>query len=417
MNIYLVIILGIIIGEYILRLIVETLNVRCASSTLPEEFKEFYDAEKYKQAQNYLKDQMKLEFIKDTTFVLITISFILVGGFNFIDQFARGFNIGPILTGIIFAGTLVLAFQLLALPFSIYHTFVIEERYGFNRTKVKTFILDILKMWILGGIIGGIIFSGILWFFEKTGGWAWFFCWLGVTITQIFLIFLAPVLILPLFNKFVPLEEGELKDAIVNYAKSVDFKIKGIFKIDASRRSTKSNAFFTGVGKYRRIALFDTLVQRHPVEELVSILAHEIGHYKKKHFIKNIFISTVNTGMMFFILSFFINNKDLFAAFKMEHISIYASLVFFGFLYSPLTLGFSVMSNFFARKYEYEADSYAVLTYKKPDVFICALKRLTVENLSNLTPHPLKVVLDYSHPPVLARIRAIKKLSELNSSA
>ncbi|MDD4183191.1 MAG: M48 family metallopeptidase, partial [Candidatus Omnitrophica bacterium] len=240
---------------------------------------------------------------------------------------------------------------------------------------------------------------------------AWVYCWIAVTGFQLFLLFIAPVVIMPLFNKYTPLENGELKSAIENYAKEQKFALAGVFKMDASRRSTKSNAFFTGFGKFRRIALFDTLIQKHTVDELVSVLAHEIGHYKKKHFVKGIILSVITTGIMFFILSFFINNQGLFGAFKMQSLSIYASLIFFGFLYSPINLFISIFSNIISRKHEYEADAFAITTYKKPESFIIALKKLTVDNLSNLTPHPLKVFLDYSHPPVLKRIEAIRKIA------
>jgi STE24 endopeptidase len=417
MNIYLIIVLGIIAVEYIINLLVETLNVRYASAVLPKEFQGYYDTDKYKQSQNYLRDRTNFRLVKDTIFTIIIIVFILSGGFNFIDHLARSFNKGVIITGLIFTGLLLLIYQLLEIPFSIYRTFVIEEKYGFNKTTVKTFITDILKVWFLGAIIGGIVFAGILWFFNSIGRWAWLYCWMGVTMVQIFLTFIAPVLIFPLFNRFFPLEDGELKTAIEHYANSENFKMKGVFKMDASRRSAKSNAFFTGFGKFRRIVLFDNLIQKHTTDELVSILAHEIGHYKRGHIIKGMIISTLTTGLMFFLLSFFINNKGLFEAFRMEEVSLYASLVFFGFLYSPLNMFFSIVENNLSRKYEYEADAYAVSTYRKPQAFITALKKLTVDNLSNLTPHPLKVFFHYSHPPVLERIKAVQShpLSVLNN--
>ena len=408
MNIYLAIILTILIGEYILDLIVENLNVRSASSVLPMEFEGYYDAEEYKKSQEYLKDSTNFRLFKDTFFTFIIVAFILIGGFNFIDRLARSLNFGYILTGLIFAGILMLASQILGIPFSAYHTFVIEEKYGFNRTNVKTFILDIIKSCILGAVIGGIVFAGVIWFFDKMGSLAWIYCWIGVTLFQLFLIFIAPVTIMPLFNKFIPLEDGELKDAIKNYASLQKFKMKGIFKMDASRRSAKSNAFFTGFGKFRRIVLFDTLIKKHTVDELVSVLAHEIGHYKKGHIIKRIILSIISAGLMFFILSFFINNKGLFAAFKMDGTSIYASLVFFTFLYTPISLVLSVFANFLSRGHEYEADSFAAATYRKPEAMVTALKKLSVDNLSNLTPHPLKVFLHYHHPPVLKRIEKIR---------
>jgi STE24 endopeptidase len=305
----------------------------------------------------------------------------------------------------------MLTSQILSIPFSIYSTFVIEEKYGFNRTSIKTFILDILKGWLLAIIIGGIVFSIILWFFAKTGNLAWAYCWVVVVLFQLVLTFIAPVVIMPLFNKFFPLKDGELKTAIENYAKSQNFKMKGVFTMDASKRSTKTNAFFTGFGKYRRIVLFDTLIEKHTVDELVSVLAHEMGHYKKKHIIKSLLISIITTGLMFFILSLFINNEGLFFAFKMEYTSIYASLFFFAFLYTPINMVISIFSKILSRKHEYEADLYAVTTYGKPDSMITALKKLTVDNLSNLTPHPLNVFLNYSHPPVLERIQSMRHMS------
>lgn len=411
MNIYLIVILAIIAVEYVLDLIVENLNLKHASPDLPKEFEGFYDREKYRQSQSYLKENTRFCLIKNTFFTIVTIVFILAGGFNLVDQIARSFAQGEILIGLAFAGILGLASRLLSIPFRVYRIFVIEEKYGFNKTTVKTFISDILKGLILSAIIAGVVLAGIIWFFQAAGSFAWLYCWIGITVFQLFLVFIAPVVIMPLFNKFIPLEEGELKSAIQNYAKSQNFALAGIFKMDASRRSTKSNAFFTGFGRFRRIALFDTLIQKHTTDELVSILAHEIGHYKKKHFIKGLILSILTTGLMLFILSFFIKNPGLFGAFKMQNLSIYASLIFFGFLYSPINLFFGIFANIFSRKHEYEADSFAANTYKKPDAYILALKKLSVDNLSNLTPHPLKVFLDYTHPPVLKRIGAIRKIA------
>ena len=411
MNIYLIIILAIIIFEYLLSLFVEKLNVKNACEKLPSEFEGFYDAQKYKLSQEYLKENVNFSQIKDTLFTIVTVIFILAGGFNFVDVIARSFGKGPILTGLIFTGIITFAAQILSIPFSAYHTFGLEAKYGFNKTTIKTFILDFIKAFILTAIIGAAILSVIFLFFGAAGKLAWIYCWIAVTIFQLFLLFIAPVVIMPLFNKFIPLEDGELKGAIENYAKVQKFALQGVFKMDASKRSTKSNAFFTGFGKFRRIALFDTLISKHTSDELVSVLAHEIGHYKKKHFIKGMFLSIATTGVMLFVLSFFINNKGLFEAFKMQNLSIYASLLFFGFLYSPINLFLSIFSNAISRKHEYEADKFAIATYHKPEAFIVALKKLTVDNLSNLTPHPLKVFLDYSHPPVLKRIEAIKKLS------
>jgi STE24 endopeptidase len=410
MNPYLLIILAILIFSYFLDLIVEILNLKNINPELPGEFEGYYDAEKYRKSQEYLRENTRFDLVSNTILTPITVAFILLGGFNVVDNFARGFKLGSIATGLVFAGVLMLASQVLHIPFSIYDTFVIEEKYGFNKTTPKTFVMDILKSWLLAVIIGGIVLSAVLWFFEKAGPLAWLYCWGAVTLFQLFMMFIAPVLIMPLFNKFTPIEDGELKGAIENYSRKQDFKMKGVFTMDGSKRSSKSNAFFTGLGKFRRIVLFDTLIEKHSKEELVSILAHEVGHYKKKHILRSFLISVVTMGLMFYILSLFINNTGLFAAFGMEKTSIYASLVFFGFLYSPIEMILSIFGNALSRKNEYEADAFAVNTYGEKNSFIEAIKKLTVENLSNLTPHPLKVFLEYSHPPVIERIRAVRSL-------
>ena len=408
MNVFLIIILFILIGDYALGLVVDTLNVKHLKTDLPVAFSGYYDGEKYRKSQQYLKENTRFELITGSISMPAVIVFILLGGFNWVDQWARSFHWGPIATGLIFAAILLFGSQILSLPFSIYSTFVIEGKYGFNKTTPGTFVLDILKGWLLAIIIGAPVFSAILWFFEQTGPMAWAYCWGALTVIQVFLMFIAPVVIMPIFNKFVPLEDGELKSAIEDYAKKQQFKMKGVFSMDGSKRSTKSNAFFTGFGRFRRIVLFDTLISKHTTEELVSILAHEMGHYKKKHILKSIVISILSTGLMFYILSIFMNNSALFAAFQMEHISIYASLFFFGFLYAPIEMILSIFGNMLSRHHEYEADAWAVRTYQRPQSMIAALKKLSVDNLSNLTPHPLKVFLSYSHPPVLERIRAIQ---------
>jgi len=412
MNKYLIFILTIIIFKYLLDLVVDILNVSHIKTELPEEFQGYYDAPEYKRSQNYLREKTCFGIIEDTFFNFVIIIFILTSGFNIIDQFARSFNFGEIFTGLIFVGVLMLALKLLSIPFSAFSTFVIEEKYGFNKTTWKTFIQDIIKSLILTAIIGGIAYSAVVWFFIQAGSLAWVYCWGAITLFELFLVFIAPVVIMPLFNKFVPLEDGQLKEELEDYARRQNFKIKGVFKMDGSKRSTKSNAFFTGFGNFRRIALFDTLIEKHTTEELISILAHEIGHYKKKHIVKGMVLSVITSGFMFFILSKFINNRGLFDAFGMQEVSVYASLVFFSFLYSPINMIFSVIGNVISRKHEYQADKFAVRTYPKPDAFINALKKLTVDNLSNLNPHPAKVFLDYSHPPVLKRIKAIKQLAE-----
>ena len=412
MNAYLILILAILIGSHILTIIIERMNLKRLSPELPAEFSGFYNVEKYAESQNYARVNTTFGLAQGTVQVVFITAFILSGGFNIVDQWVRSLNYSPILTGIVYIFGLALAAGLLNLPFQIYDTFVIEEKYGFNRTTIKTFIFDIIKGLVLLLCLGAPILGLTLWFFREVGAAAPLYIWVVVTLFQLFMMFLAPILIFPLFNKFTPLEEGELRDSIEHYARRHNFSMKGVFKMDGSKRSTRSNAFFTGFGKSRRVVLFDTLMTNHSNEELLAILAHEIGHYRLKHILKQAAMSIAETGLTLYILSLFINNRQLFDAFKMDEVSVYASLIFFGFLYSPISLLISIVMNWFSRQYEYQADKFAVETLGEGKPLITALKKLSVDNLSNLTPHPWKVFLAYSHPPVLERIHAIRRTAD-----
>jgi STE24 endopeptidase len=412
MNSYLIFILTVLILGYLLNLVVTILELRSLDLELPPEFSDIYNQEKYRQSQQYTRVTSRFSHVHDTFMLAVTVTFILAGGFNLVDLMARSFELGPIATGLLFTGALVLLSSLIGLPFSIYSTFVIEEQFGFNKTTAKTFVLDLLKATILAVCIGGPLLAAILWFFQATGNLAWLSCWLAVTVFTLIIQFLAPVLIMPLFNKFTPLETGELKQSITDYAQAQKFAIKGIYTMDGSKRSTRLNAFFTGFGRFRRIVFFDTLLNKLDTGEIVSVLAHEMGHFKRKHIFKMMGASILQMGIMFFILSLFLGNEQLFAAFGMEHISIYGGLIFFGFLYSPFSTLLSIFFNLFSRKHEYEADAWAVTTTGRGQELTSGLKKLSLHNLSNLTPHPFNVFLNYSHPPVLQRIRAIEKLSE-----
>jgi STE24 endopeptidase len=319
--------------------------------------------------------------------------------------------LSEIWNGLIYIGILIILRGIISLPFSIYATFVIEARFGFNKTTVRTFILDIVKAVLLGIILGGPLLAGVLYFFQYAGPLAWLYCWLVVTVFSLVIQFIAPTWIMPLFNKFTPLEQGELREAIMTYAQNVHYSLLDIFVMDGSKRSTKSNAFFTGFGKNKRIALFDTLIQKHTTTELVSVLAHEIGHYKKRHIIQSMLIGILHTGLIFYLLSIFLSHEGLFAAFYMQNMSVYAGLIFFGMLYAPLEMILSIFLNIFSRRNEMQADRFAVETTGQGQSLISALKKLSADNLSNLTPHPLYVFLNYSHPPVLERIRRLSKLS------
>ncbi|MGE4385637.1 MAG: M48 family metallopeptidase [Endomicrobiaceae bacterium] len=410
MNLYLAAVISFLLIAFIVDAVADYLNVKNMTEKLPKEFVGYYDEEKYKKSQNYLRDKTKFSFISSGIILVAEIIFIFAGGFNFIDSFSRSFGYGEIVTGLFFIMFLMVLLNIVQIPFSAYNTFVIEEKYGFNKTTVKTFIADILKTAVLFAVIGLPVFALIVWFFLKFGSFAWIYAAGAVILFEVLITFIAPVFIMPLFNKYIPLEDGELKSELELYAGRENFQMKGLYKMDGSKRSTKSNAFFTGFGKFRRIVLFDTLIAKHTTDQLVSVLAHEMGHYKKGHITKFMIMSFLNTILMFFILSFFIGNQYLFEAFGMQNISVYAALVFFGFLYTPVSMFLSVIQNIISRKYEFEADRYSVETYKKPDSMIEALKKLSVDNLTNLTPHRFKVFLEYSHPPVMERIKAINNI-------
>ena len=408
MNIYAIIILVAIVVDFVLEIISNRLNLKSLTKKLPDEFEDVYDEDTYAKSQEYTRTRTKFGFITGTFNLLLLLGFWFSGGFNWLDQWARSFDYGVIGTGLIFIGALVIAKSIISLPFSLYSTFVIEERFGFNKTDAKTFIADRVKGLALSVLIGGPLLAGIIAFFEYGGAWAWLYAWLAVTAFSLVMQYVAPTWIMPLFNKFEPLEDGELRQAIESYADKVDFPLQGIYVMDGSKRSSKSNAFFTGFGKNKRIALFDTLIENHTTEELVAVLAHEIGHYKKKHIVKNMTISILHTGIMFVLLSIFLQVPALFDAFFMDQMSVYAGLLFFGLLYSPVETILGIFMQMMSRTHEYEADNFAATTIEKPEEMVNVLKKLSKDNLSNLTPHPFYVFLNYSHPPALKRIKAIR---------
>src|ERR1041385_7429133 len=407
MNIYALIILITIFAKYFLHLFADLLNLKTLGNGLPDEFKEVFSDEAYKKSQEYTRARALFGIITSSFGLSVTLIFWLSGCFNYLDQLVRSWQLPIIWTGIFYIGVLLLARTIVSLPFSIYSTFVIEERFGFNKTTPATFIKDMIKGLLLGIVIGGPLLFVILAFFEYAGPLAWLYCWIAATAFTLILQFIAPTWIMPLFNKFTPLDEGDLKESILSYAESVKFSLKDVFVMDGSKRSSKSNAFFTGFGKNKRIALFDTLIQKHTVPELVAVLAHEIGHYKKKHIIKNMAISIVHMGLIFFLLSIFVSRQELFNAFFMEHASVYAGIILFSMVFTQIEFFFALFINSFSRKNEYEADRFAAETTGKTEAMINALKKLSVDNLSHLTPHPFYVKLNYSHPPVLERIKAL----------
>ena len=409
MNTFAIVILVALVGEFLLRVVSGVLNVRAFSPTLPAEFAGVFDDEKYARAQRYTATRTRFGLLRGAFDLAIVLLFWFAGGFAWLDTLARGLGHGPVVTGLLYIGALGLASILLGLPFRAYSTFVIEARYGFNRTTVGTFVADTLKSLVLAALLGGLLLAMILAFFEWAGPLAWLWCWIAATVFMLAVQFIAPTWIMPLFNKFTALESGDLHDAILGYARKADFPLRGLFVVDGSRRSSKANAFFTGFGKNKRIGLFDTLVDEYTVPELVAVVAHEVGHYKKRHIWQRMALSIGHLGAMLWILSLFLGQEGLFAAFYVSEPSVYAGLLFFGLLFTPVELVLSILVNLFSRRNEFEADRFAAETTGSGEPLIAALKKLSADNLSNLTPHPLAVFLDYSHPPVLQRIAALRQ--------
>jgi STE24 endopeptidase len=406
-NAYGILILVALIAEYALNVAADLLNLRALEPDLPSEFCDVYDAERYRTSQEYTRARTRFGLISATFRIAALLAFWFAGGFPWLDGMVRGFELSPLVTGLLFIGCLGVAGALLSIPFRWYSTFVIEERFGFNKTTPKTFLSDAIKGLLLAVVLGGPLLAVVLWFFQAAGSLAWLWCWLVAAGFLVFVQFIAPSWIFPLFIKFKPLEEGELRESIMRYAQKVAFPVKDLFVIDGSRRTTKANAFFTGLGRRKRVALFDTLIERHAPEEIVAIVAHEIGHYQKAHLLKELAISILQSGIVFFLLSLFLESGGLFDAFYVREKSIYAGLVFFGMLFSPIDLVLSFFVHAVSRRNELEADAYARDTALAADL-VTGLKRLSAESLSNLTPHPLYVKLHYSHPPLTERIAALR---------
>jgi len=411
MNTYAVIILGALGAEYALNVVADVLNLRSLQDAPPDGFEDTFDEGEYAEAQAYTRVRTRFGLLRSTVGLAVLLTFWFAGGFAWLDALVRGWAVGPILTGLAFVGLLVLGQGLLSLPFDLYSTFVIEEAFDFNETTLATFALDRIKGLALGTAIGGPLLAVILWFFQHTGPYAWVYAWLVVTGVTLVLQYIAPRFLMPLFNDFEPLEEGDLRSAILSYADRVDFALDDVYVMDGSRRSSKSNAFFTGFGSNRRVVLFDTLVEQQSVDELTAVVAHEVGHYKENHIPQRMAISVLQTGALFLLLSLFLQMEGLFEAFYVEQMSVYAGLVFFGLLYTPVDLLLSLPLQAWSRRHEYEADQFAADTTGRPATLGQALKSLAADNLANLTPHPLYVALHHSHPPMRKRLAALRSLA------
>jgi STE24 endopeptidase len=395
-------VLGFIIERYL-----DYLNSLTWSGTLPEKLKGICDAEEYKKTQLYQKDNNRLSFWSSTFNLAVILIMIIAGGFAMVDRLARTFSTNAVIISLVFFGIIGIVSDIINLPFSSYDTFVIEKKYGFNTMSVRTFITDHIKSWLLALLVGVPVLGLITWFYYKTGKNFWFYAWGLITIFSVFINLFYSELIVPLFNKQVPLPEGSLRTMIEAFSQKTGFRLRNIYIIDGSKRSTKVNAYFSGFGPKKRIVLYDTLQKELSEEEIVAVLAHEIGHYKKKHILMNLFFSVLITGLMLFLFSVVVNSPSLSQALGSQNASFHLGLVVFGILYSPLSLIIGMLTNYISRKNEFTADRFVKENFRS-ELLATALKKLSVKNLSNMMPHPVYVFLHYSHPPLLKRLEKLE---------
>lgn len=402
------ILLLIIIAKYLFDSYLDLLNAKNFNQPIPEELKGIYNTEEYKKSQAYKKENFKFSTISSGFSVISTVLFFAFDGFAFVNSLVQSLTSNQILITLLFFGIIIFASDLISLPFSYYKTFVIETKYGFNKSTLKTFFLDKIKGWLMMLFIGGGILALITLFYIKTTSNFWIYTWMLIAVFTIFMNLFYSKLIVPIFNKQTALPDGDLKNEIKKYAQNVHFKIDNIFVIDGSKRSTKANAYFSGFGSQKRITLYDTLINDLETEEIVAVLAHEVGHYKRKHIIYNLVLSLVLMGIMLFILSLFIKSDILSQALGVQTSSFHIGLIAFTILYSPIAEITGFLMNFLSRKFEYQADDFAKQTHSK-NALISALKKLSKNSLSNLTPHSLYVKFHYSHPTLFQRILNLKK--------
>lgn len=398
-----IIIVALIVLDFLIDKILDSLNASRYNDPVPPILQDVFNKEEYEKSQRYKKTNYRFDLLTSTFSFVVLLLFLFLDGFDYVDGIARSLFDNPILIGLTFFGIIMFASDILSLPFSYYATFVIEERFGFNKTSRKTFFLDKLKGWGMMIVLGGGILALIIWFYQLTGNDFWWYAWILVTIFSVFLNMFYARLIVPLFNKQTPLPEGSLRDKIEAYASKEGFKLEKIFVIDGSKRSTKANAYFSGFGNEKRVTLYDTLINDLEEDEIVAVLAHEVGHYKKNHIIINLVFSILTTGFTLWLLSLFVGNPLLSQALGVEQPSFHIGLVAFGILYSPISEVTGIIMNYLSRKFEYQADNFARSTYKG-EPLVTGLKKLSKNSLSNLTPHPAYVFVHYSHPPLYKRL-------------
>lgn len=398
------IIIAILLIDFTIDKIISYLNAKHFDDAIPDELTDVYSEKEYLKSQAYKKENYQFSLFKSVFTILITLIFFLFKGFAWVDTMARSYSSNEIIVGLIFFGIIMIGSDILSSPFSYYHNFVIEEKYGFNKSSKRLFIVDKLKGLLLSAAIGGGVLAIIIWFYQITGTSFWIYTWIFIAVFTVFVTLFYSTLIVPIFNKQSPLEEGELKDAIFNFSDKTGFKLDNIYVIDGSKRSTKANAYFSGFGARKRIVLYDTLINDLNTEEIVAVLAHEIGHYKKKHVFINMLLSLIVTGITLFIFSLLIDNSLLSRALSVNNPSFHIGLITFGILYSPISELTGIFMNMISRKFEYQADDFAKNKFDGA-ALVSSLKKLSKNSLSNLTPHKTNVFVHYSHPTLLQRVK------------
>ena len=416
-EVWFLIIMGLVIFNYLFSNILDYLNHKNWKDEIPSELKDFYDKKKYKQAKQYAISKNKIGLLSSTTSFLLVVSFLVFNGYGYIDQLVNSFSLNLFLpfeinnsfieSGIFFLILFTLNL-IISIPFSYYNTFIIEENFGFNKTSKSTFFFDIIKSSMLSILIGGFLLFLALYLYDSLNDGFWLYLWIGLSLLMVFINMFYADLIVPIFNKLTPLENGELRKKIENYSKQVGYLLKNIYVIDGSKRSTKANAFFSGLGPRKTIALYDTLIEKHSENELVAVLAHEVGHFKKKHVFSGLLMSVIQIGVMTFFFELCLKLPEISQALGGSSVSFHLGLIGFTIIFSPISMMSGILMNYISRKNEFEADSYAKETYNGDDLSL-ALKKLSVDSLSNIYPHPLYVFFHYSHPPLIKRLRALNK--------
>jgi STE24 endopeptidase len=408
-NGYAAVVLAAILCDYALKGMADWLNLRAMHTPVPQAVADLYEPDDRSRSHEYARVRTRFALLASTFDLVLLLAFWGIGGFAHLDRWVRSLGWGEVWTGLLYIGVLSFAAGLLDVPFRYHATFGIEQRFGFNRSSRRTFWLDHAKALLLAVGLGGPLLAMVLFLFDRLGPGAWVYGWLATVAVLLVVQYLAPAWLMPLFMKFTPLADGELHEAILALARRVGFPLRGIYVIDGSRRSTKANAFFTGLGRHKRIALFDTLVEGHPADEIVAVVAHEIGHYKRRHVLQGTVLSVAHTGLLFALFSLCLTRPGLFAAFGVEHLSVYAGLVFFTLLYTPVEMVLSLLLHVVSRRNEYQADRFAVDATGDWRPLAAGLKRLSRDHLANLNPHPLYVALHYSHPTLAQRLMAMQQ--------